>query len=258
MPHSHFFIGTGWKMNKTLAEGLEFTRALAVAETSFPSSIQPFIVPPFTILREMASVLRGCRTRVGAQNMHWEDFGAWTGEISAPMIKDCGAQMVELGHLERRRSFNETDEMIGLKVANAIKSGLVPIICIGETALEFQSLKTKDVLNRQVSSALKMVGVAHQGCEILLAYEPGWAIGDSGTPATVEQLSSNISTIKNIAHDILKREIPCLYGGSVNAKNCENFAKCKNLDGLFIGRAAWDVENFVHMIHLCGRVVQPV
>lgn len=250
-----FFIGTGWKMNKTLAEGLEFSRALADAENSFHSSIRPFIVPPFTILREMASVLSGCRTRVGAQNMHWEDFGAWTGEISAPMIKDCGAQMVELGHFERRCAFNETDEMIGLKVANAIKSDLVPIICVGETALDFQSLKTADILRRQVSSALKSVDAAHQNCEILLAYEPGWAIGDAGTPASLEQVSPNIETIKNVTYDLLKRELPCLYGGSVNPENCEKFAKCKTLDGLFIGRAAWDVKNFVHIIHLCQRVV---
>ena len=250
-----FFIGTGWKMNKTLAEGLEFSRALADAENSFHNLIRPFIVPPFTILREMASVLSGCRTKVGAQNMHWEDFGAWTGEISAPMIKDCGAQMVELGHFERRRSFNETDEIIGLKVANAVKSDLIPIICISETALEFQSSKTKDVLQHQVSSALKLVDWKHQDCEILLAYEPGWAIGDLGTPATVEQVSLNIDTIKNVTNDLLKREIPCLYGGSVNAENCEQLAKCKNLDGLFIGRAALDVQNFLHMIHLCQRIV---
>ena len=137
-----FFIGTGWKMNKTLAEGLEFARALADAENSFHRSIRPFIVPPFTILREMASVLSGCRTRVGAQNMHWEDFGAWTGEISAPMIKDCGAQMVELGHFERRRSFNETDEIIGLKVANAVKSDLIPILAKQLSSFRVQKPKT--------------------------------------------------------------------------------------------------------------------
>ncbi len=133
MGTADFWIGTSWKMNKTLPEALEFANALAAADSGADARIQRFVVPPFTATRQVKEVLAGTSVKVGAQNMHWEDAGAWTGEISAPMLTDCGLDLVELGHSERRAHFGETDETVGLKVESAVRHRLIPLICIGET-----------------------------------------------------------------------------------------------------------------------------
>ena len=127
------WVGTSWKMNKTLAEALAFAEALAAFVPGLDARIQPFVIPSFTAVREVKRALAATRVKVGAQNMHWADAGAWTGEVSPLQLRDCGLDLVELGHSERREHFGETDETVGRKTEAAVRHGLVPLICVGET-----------------------------------------------------------------------------------------------------------------------------
>lgn len=240
------WIGTSWKMNKTGGEALAFARALAAAPS--PEGIQRFVVPPFTALRPVADAMSGTDVMVGAQNMHWADDGAWTGEVSAPMLVDAGARMVELGHSERRAYFGETDETVGLKVAAALRHGLVPLICIGETATEKAAGQTDAVLERQVRAAL---GSVPRDAGVLFAYEPVWAIGEGGSPADPAYVDARLKKIRSLAASMLDRLPACLYGGSVTRDNCADLIALPGLDGLFIGRAAWQVEGFLDILRRC-------
>jgi triosephosphate isomerase len=246
------WIGTSWKMNKTLAQARAFAAGLRAGPPPDPA-LQRFVIPPFTALREVKAMLAGTSVKVGAQNMHWADDGPWTGEISAPMLRDCGADLVELGHSERRAHFGETDETVGLKVAAAVRHGLIPLICIGETADERAAGRARDVLAAQVRAALRDVtGQA----PVLLAYEPVWAIGASGVPATADYADARQAEIIAVAGDVLGRRVPCLYGGSVNPGNCAELIACPHIDGLFIGRSAWDVQGYLTILALCADSVK--
>jgi len=176
-------------------------------------------------VREVKQLLHKTSIKVGAQNMHWDDKGAWTGEISAPMLVDCNVDLVELGHSERRAHFGETDVVVGLKTKAAIRNGMIPLICIGETLAD-------------------------------RAYEPVWAIGDGGIPATSEYANARHAEIKSIAEDIIKRALPCLYGGSVNPGNCQELIQRSNIDGLFIGRSAWDADGYLDILNRCEQVIE--
>jgi L-erythrulose 1-phosphate isomerase len=252
------WIGTSWKMNKTLAEARLFAEGLTAAESKISPLVQPFIIPPFTALREIKSVLAGTRVKVGAQNMHWDDAGAWTGEISPVMLKDCNLDLVELGHSERREHFNETDATVGLKTEAAVRHGLVPLICIGETLAQRESGQARTVLERQVRGALSRLTAGQQQASILLAYEPVWAIGVNGIPATSDYADARQAEISAVAADVLGRAVPCLYGGSVNPGNCEELISCPHIDGLFIGRSAWDVEGYLDILSRCAAKLQGV
>ena len=243
------WIGTSWKMNKTLAEARAFADGLRGAEVD--PRIQPFVIPPFTAVREVKAMLAESRVKVGAQNMHWADDGAWTGEISPLMLKDCGLDLVELGHSERREHFGETDETVGLKVAAAVRHGLIPLICIGETLEERQAGRAAEVLARQVRAALAGAGAA----PVLLAYEPVWAIGANGIPATADYADARQAEIIAVAGDVLGRRVPCLYGGSVNPGNCAELIACPHVDGLFIGRSAWAVSGYLDILARCAATL---
>ena len=244
----HFWVGTSWKMNKTLAEARAFAEGLKAADGGRDPRIQRFVIPPFTAVREVKAMLAGTSVKVGAQNMHWADEGAWTGEISPVMLKDCNLDLVELGHSERREHFGETDETVGLKTKAAVRHGLVPLICIGETLADRESDRADDVLAREVRGALGKLEGAEKDAEILLAYEPVWAIGEKGIPATADYADARHAEIARVAEDVLGRRIPCLYGGSVNPQNCEELIACPNIDGLFIGRSAWKVEGYLDIL----------
>ena len=243
------WIGTSWKMNKMLAQAQTFARGLAATG---PAGIQRFVIPPYTAMREVKAMLAHTSVKVGAQNMHWADDGAWTGEISPLMLKDCNLDMVELGHSERREFFNETDDAVGLKVEAAVRHGLIPLICIGETLGERSSGQAQAVLAAQVRGALGKLSRAQHCATILLAYEPVWAIGANGIPATSDYADARQAEIIAVAADVLGRKIPCLYGGSVNPGNCEELIQCPNIDGLFIGRSAWNVEGYLDILTRCA------
>jgi triosephosphate isomerase len=249
------WIGTSWKMNKTLAEAKAFAEALAKADAARDPRIQRFVIPPFTAVRQVKDILAATSLKVGAQNMHWADQGAWTGEISPLMLKDCSLDLVELGHSERREHFGETDETVGLKVEAAVRHGLIPLICIGETLADRESGRADDVLAREVHGALSKLSAEQRKATILLAYEPVWAIGEKGIPATAAYADARQRAIIAVAQQILGRRPPCLYGGSVNPQNCAELMACPNIDGLFIGRSAWEPAGFLDILERCSAAL---
>jgi triosephosphate isomerase len=255
MPRSsQVWIGTSWKMNKTLAEARVFAEGLK-ADAARDKRIQRFVIPPFTAVREVKAMLKDSSVKVGAQNMHWADEGAWTGEISPVMLKDCGLDIVELGHSERREHFGETDETVGLKTEAAVRHGLIPLVCIGETLAQRESGRAREILENQVRSALSRLTGPQKDAPILLAYEPVWAIGVNGIPATADYADARQAEIIAVAGDVLGRRISCLYGGSVNPDNCEELIACPHVDGLFIGRSAWKVESYLDILDRCAALL---
>src|SRR4051794_26786052 len=180
------WIGTSWKMNKTLAEALAFADALKAFVPECDQRIEPFVVASFTAMREVKRALAGTRVKVGAQNMHWADAGAWTGEVSPLQLADCGLDLVELGHSERREFFGETDETVGLKTEAAVGHGFVPLVCLGETLEQRESGRADAVLAAETRAALAKLDERAREREILFAYEPVWAIGDNGIPASAD------------------------------------------------------------------------
>ena len=246
------WIGAGWKMNHTLREA----EAYAVALRQFIESSQPsmgvFVVPPYTVLHRVSSLLKETPIMVGAQNMHWEERGAHTGEISPLMLKDCGVDLVELGHCERRLHFGETDKAVNLKTLAALRHGLRPLICVGETVEEGEYGVAYPVLARQVRIALRGVP-SQQVRHVMFAYEPAWAIGDGGTPADPDSVRGAVAWLRSqVAEAYTEQaagEIAILYGGSVSQENAYLYLSQPGVDGLFIGRAAWKAEDFIAIIH---------
>jgi len=250
------WVGTSFKMNKTLAEALAFAGRLAEVDRDRDPRIQRFVIPSFTAVREVKRALAATSVKVGAQNMHWEDAGAWTGEISAPMLRDCELDLVELGHSERREHFGEADETVGFKVAAAVRHGLTPLICIGETLDQRESGRADLILRKQVEAALSPVADVADA-QVLLAYEPVWAIGVNGIPATANYASERHGKIAEVAMGILKRPVPVLYGGSVNPQNCEELIAQEHVDGLFIGRSAWSVDGYLDILRRVSAAIEP-
>lgn len=254
MTEPKVWIGTSWKMNKTLAEARAFADGL-LADARGDPRIQRFVIPPFTATREVKAMLKDTTVKVGAQNMHWADNGAWTGEISPVMLKDCNLDIVELGHSERREHFGETDETVGLKTEAAVRHGLIPLICIGETLVQREAGRAREVLDRQVRGALSKFDPAQKAAPILFAYEPVWAIGVNGIPATADYADTRQAEIIATAEAVLGRRVPCLYGGSVNPENCAELISCPHVDGLFIGRSAWAVEGYLDILSRCAATL---
>ncbi len=248
MTETPFWIGTSWKMNKTLAEARSFAEGLANAEIVNDPRLQCFVIPPFTSIREVKAMLKDSAVKVGAQNMHWAESGAWTGEISPLMLVDCGMDVVELGHSERREFFGETDETVGLKVEATVRHGMIPLICIGETLADRESGRADEVLAAEVRGALGKLSAEQRTAPLLLAYEPVWAIGENGIPAKADYADARQAEIIKVAEGILGRRVPCLYGGSVNPGNCAELAACNHIDGLFIGRSAWNVTGYLDIL----------
>lgn len=246
---SKVWIGTSWKMNKTLSEALHFSQALA--EFKHSNRIQPFVIPSFTTVRDVKARLSDTDVMVGAQNMHWAESGAWTGEVSAAMLTDCDLDIVEIGHSERRTHFGETDETIGLKTEAAVRHGLIPLICIGETAEEKAQNRADEVLEIQIRSALTHLSREQKKAPILLAYEPVWAIGAGGTPASPDYANERHRHIIDVAFTALGQHTPCLYGGSVTPDNAADLIERTYIDGLFIGRSAWDIGGYLDILSRC-------
>jgi len=240
-------------MNKTLAEALNYADQLAQA--SIDERLVPFVIPPFTATRQVKDALQSTSVQVGAQNMHWAESGAWTGEISPAMLTDCRLDMVELGHSERRTHFGETDEAIGKKTEAAIRHGLIPLICVGETEQEKAAGRADEVLEKQVRSALSLLSTSQLKATILLAYEPVWAIGEHGKPATPQYANEKHQLIGAIAQEVTGARVLCLYGGSVNQNNAAELIQQAHIDGLFIGRSAWDVRGYLDILQRCASVI---
>lgn len=234
-------------MNKLHADAVAFAKAVAANPIAL-DRVQPFIIPSFPHIKTVADILAGSGVWVGAQNMHWQDNGAWTGEVSAPMLKDCDADLVEIGHSERRTHFGETDETVALKVEAALRHGLTPLVCIGDTNAQHDAGQTRQALAQQTTAMMKYVAVKERS-KIMIAYEPVWSIGEMGTPASPEFAEEQHAHIKSLGRKLGVQNLRVLYGGSVNAGNCAALAAQPNIDGLFIGRAAWQADGYLKIIN---------
>lgn len=239
-----FWIGTSWKMNKTLAEATDWVTTVTAYRA--PAGAELFVVPPFTALARVTGLSAGTALLVGAQDVHAETGGPHTGDISAHLAADAGAVIAEIGHQERRRDYGETDDLINRKVRRAHEAGLRPLLCVGDLATDRTRDTVDETIARQVKAGLYAVpATAHP----LVAYEPAWAIGINGTPASPADIGH--------AHDVIRRSlaalydprtaatIPILYGGSVTRTNCRDIARISDVDGLFVGRAALDPAEFL-------------
>ncbi|UGA52937.1 MULTISPECIES: triose-phosphate isomerase [Dickeya] len=251
----NLMLGTSWKMNKTLDDAKAYCDVLAARlNAAAGPRIQPFVIPPFTLIREVTERLRqhGVNCLTGAQNMHYADAGAWTGEISPVMVRDCGAALVELGHSERRRDFAESDANIRKKVQAALRYQLRPLVCVGDSAQEKGWGVSTETVVRQMKIALAGLERA-QVEQVIIAYEPVWAIGDGGTPATAGEAQAIHRALRQALADAYgaatAENVTLLYGGSVNQHNSPELIQCPDIDGLFIGRSAWDAEDFCRLVH---------
>jgi L-erythrulose 1-phosphate isomerase len=247
----HKYIGTSWKMNKTLQDAVDYVTLLKNdLENNDNTTI--FLVVPFTHLWKIKEMVKDTNILVGAQNMHWQEFGAFTGEISPIMLKEIGIDLVELGHSERRQFYNENDYDINKKVLAALKQDIMPLICVGEQLVHREFKLTQEVISCQIKIALNKVKDEDFG-KIWIAYEPVWAIGEGGTPALPEEVSEvhlNIRQILNELYGINKGpKIPILYGGSVNISNCNDLLQQEEVDGLFLGRSALEPGSFLDIIN---------
>ena len=245
MTTTPFWVGTSWKMNKTLDEAATYAAQLAQARIFSDPRLQGFVIPPFTALAQVSRDLSATSVRIGAQNMHWADSGAFTGEVSPAMVTDCGASIVELGHSERRAYFAENDADLNRKVHAALAHGLTPLLCVGETAEEKALGAAAETVIRQCRMAL--AGIEGKDLDrVLIAYEPVWAIGEGGTPASADYAVWMHRQIHQaLPANSQGAPLTVLYGGSVNPGNCEELAAMPDIGGLFIGRSAWQPAGLI-------------
>lgn len=240
-------IAGNWKMHKTNneAEELAFEIKNALVDVR---KVEIALCPPFTALERVSKVISGTQIALGAQNMFWEDEGAFTGEISPKMLLALGCKYVILGHSERRKYFKETDEEIRRKLFKAVDVGLVPILCVGETLEERKNGKTWNVVEKQLVSVVS--GFPSQK-ELVVAYEPVWAIG-TGIPATGEDALEVITGIRRKLSDLLGGEFSSatriLYGGSVKPENIMEFMRYEDIDGALVGGASINAESFIGIV----------
>jgi L-erythrulose 1-phosphate isomerase len=246
------WVGTSWKMNKTLAEADSFVDDLLTYP--IPSDIQPFVLPPHTALARVRDrMATDSPVLLGAQNAHWAAEGSWTGEISMRMAKDAGATLIEIGHSDRREHFGETDHTVALKVAAAITHGLVPLICVGEPLGVREAGGAEDFVHHQLEIAMSELGPAEIR-QVIIAYEPVWAIGERGTRPSVEQIAPVMALISDVVSTTGGPARAVLYGGSVNTQNAGELLRVPHTDGLFVGRAAWSASGFIELLKLCARL----
>jgi triosephosphate isomerase len=243
------FIAANWKMNKTIPEALDFARKL-VDEISGLKDRDVVIAAPFTALGVVAEVLKGSPVHLSAQNLYWEETGAFTGEISAQMLVDAGCGYVLIGHSERRTLFGETNDTVNKKTRTALKSGLRPIVCLGETLAERESEATFTIIEKQIKEGLN--NITSDDIEgIFIAYEPVWAIG-TGKTATPEQAEEVHRFIRKVlTSEFGERagaETAIIYGGSVNKDNIRELMNQPDINGALVGGASLIVESFIDIV----------
>lgn len=247
-------IAGNWKMNKTSADALELVDAV-VAEVGRGTEVDVVVCPPFTALESVAKSLEGSNVKLGAQNMHPETSGAFTGEISAGMLRELYVRFVILGHSERRSLMGETDAFINAKVLAALKSELKPILCVGESLAEREAGDTLKVVQTQLEGGL--AGVAkEQATNLVIAYEPVWAIG-TGKVATTEQAQEVHAFIRGLLTKIFgpaaAGKMRILYGGSMKPANAPELLAEKDIDGGLIGGASLEARSFVDLVKAAAQ-----
>lgn len=242
-------IAGNWKMYKTCSEAVAAAKRLAEL-TAGINGVDVMVAPAFTALFPVAQALGDSAVRVGAQNVFWENQGAYTGEVSAAMLVSAGCRFVIIGHSERRQLFGETDETVNRKIGAALAAGLIPVFCVGETEAEREAGQTFAVLARQVDKGLAGIGFDGAG-DLVVAYEPVWAIG-TGKTATVDQAQQAHAYIRGrlgmLLGEALAKSIRILYGGSVKPDNIGQLMAMTDVDGALVGGASLDPETFIRIV----------
>ncbi len=249
MNKSAYVVGN-WKMHFTANEASTFVKKLT--PFSNDESVHVWIAPPFTAIESSFLAAKGSLVKIGAQNMSAFREGAYTGEVSSKMLLEAGVHFVILGHSERRKLFNESDEVISLKVSQAVKMGLRPILCVGETLTQRNEGKVAQVLQEQIECGLKQLSSEEVG-QVLIAYEPIWAIG-TGKAATPEIAEKTHYSCRQFLQsrwgEVLARKIPILYGGSVKLENTAPLMSMPNIDGALVGGASLELNLFKEIIKI--------
>jgi triosephosphate isomerase len=233
-------IAGNWKMNKEPGESRALVQELMALAGDVKGRIM-ILIPPFTSLPSVGELIRNSRFKLGAQNMHWERSGAYTGEISGLFLKAVGCEYVVVGHSERRHVMGETDEMINKKLKTALEIGLIPIFCVGETEAEREEGNTEAVIERQIKQGME--DIENEAHKIIFAYEPVWAIG-TGKTATPEQ----VVAVHKFIRSMLKKPSTILYGGSVKPDNVDSLMKEEEIQGALVGGASLKPESFARII----------
>jgi len=245
-------IAGNWKMNTTVAEALALTDAM-LGSLDKINGVEKVLCPPFISLVPLAAKLKGTSVKLGAQNMYFQEKGAYTGEISPAMLAPL-CQFVILGHSERRQYFGETDETVNKKVVAALQFGLTPIVCVGERLEENEAGKTEEVVTRQVRGAFATVPAIGN---TVIAYEPVWAIG-TGRAATAEQANSTIGLIRSVVSELFGRSVAegmrIQYGGSVTAANIAEFIGQPEIDGALVGGASLKADEFIGIVSQSAKI----
>ncbi len=240
-------IAGNWKMNLTPSQGVELINQLKPLVKD--ANCEVVVCVPATDIYAVGQALKGSNIKLGAENVHFLDNGAYTGEISADMLLELGVEYVIVGHSERRRYFNETDNTVNLKTLQAIKKGLIPIVCVGETLTEREEGRQEEVLKRQITEGLKGV---EDITKIVIAYEPIWAVG-TGKSATSEQANQTIGYIRNLLKELFCEkcalQVRIQYGGSMNSLNAKSLMSMSEIDGGLIGGAALKAEDFAKIVN---------
>jgi triosephosphate isomerase len=240
------FVAGNWKMNKTIAEARELVAGMSVQMREI-DRVEKVFCPPFTALMAVSEMLADTGIELGAQNMYWEEKGAFTGEISPSMVKEL-CRYVILGHSERRAYFGETNGTVNKKLRAAEKMGLVSIVCVGETLDEYESGRTREIVSSQTSLGLKDVSPEY-AATLVVAYEPVWAIG-TGKASTGDAANTVIKdfirpAIAELYGDTVAQAVRVLYGGSVTAANAAEFFSQADIDGALVGGASLKVDDFI-------------
>lgn len=247
-------IAGNWKMHKTLAEAVAHARQMRPGLTQV-KGVEKVLCPPFVALAAVREVIQATDIKLGAQNMHWEDQGAFTGEVSPLMLRDL-CQYVILGHSERRAYFGETDEGVNRKVKAALAHGLTPIVCVGENLEQHEAGQTEAWVSGQVRAAFAGLDAA-QACQVVLAYEPIWAIG-TGHAATPAGANAVIGltirgTLADLYDEATAQAVRIQYGGSVNSGNIGGFMAQPDIDGALVGGASLKAEEFVAIVRIAAE-----
>ncbi len=243
------FVCGNWKMHRTAAEARTLAREVRAAAEPLAGRVDVAVAPPFTALFAVGAELAGSRIGLGAQNLHWEAQGAFTGEVSAHMLAEAGCRYVLCGHSERRQLFGDTDEAVRKKTGAALAAGLHPIVCVGETLPERESGRTLEVVGRQVRAALSGLGPDSIG-GLTVAYEPVWAIG-TGKTASAAQAQEVHAAIRGILKDLAPGAadaVRILYGGSVKPDNAAELMSQPDVDGALVGGASLKAIDFTGII----------
>lgn len=239
-----YIIAGNWKMNKLPSETYDFVKE--VVEATKDASCEVVCCTPYVCLAPAVEAAKGTHVKIGAENLHFEDSGAFTGEVSADMLVDLGVQYVIIGHSERRAYNNETDETVNKKIIKALEKGLIPIVCVGESLEEREAGITMDLISIQIKKAFANIGAA-DAAKVVVAYEPIWAIG-TGKTATDDQAEEVCKGIREVLASLYDentaKEITIQYGGSMNAKNCAGLLQKPNIDGGLIGGASLKAPDF--------------